>query len=572
MSFPFQNISQSANLPSVKSDSGKLNSVVSNIEDKGSIDFDSILGDALNSSTISKDQNQDPIVLSSNLNRIHSFPATIKNENFSLSNNLLMTSNQAKPNPRVEIKDRATIDSQVLKFLLSNQKDTITIDVPNSTAMFLQSEPIANKPFTLDNNKYSDPDEMFTNVTSIADKQMAFPADSDNKHLSLTLKLSDLFSSQLDGQKPIPAAISDQSGLEKHGLVNATKLMSLLKDYPDPILVEISDINNIISAQCEAKSNLLPSAEKTSFSFDLRDLVKVPEQNSKTQINGVLKSVEKPSISTAVIEVKPSENAAKLWVEFPEPNNDLTSGHLDILAQSKSILVDKADTRNSEPDSNNDTTKQASSEGNETVNPAKPKECVQSDRTPMAEKANPDNIISIPDKIVIKNDSIPRPTADLQSRTEMMTARIEDIKSAIAAAIEKQMSSVKIRLQPESLGSVNVKITWKNNDLSVGLITENKDTATLLNSNLAELKVGLENANLKIRDINVTIDDSHQNGNSNSGQNHSGGSHNNARHEHRNTDIYESAYTAPFPQSLNRIETSGLSSIINSHGWIDLKA
>jgi flagellar hook-length control protein FliK len=143
---------------------------------------------------------------------------------------------------------------------------------------------------------------------------------------------------------------------------------------------------------------------------------------------------------------------------------------------------------------------------------------------------------------------------------------LNELKNAIYQAVGKQLNSLKIKLQPENLGNVDIKLSWKNDTLQIVLKTDNESAEKLLNSNLKELKGGLENASFKVQNISVVMDNDYnpQNGGTEN-QNLGGGSHNSSRRD-ENSNSLASA------DKQNRGDDTPRKKSNPAWSWIDMEA
>jgi flagellar hook-length control protein FliK len=396
--------------------------------------------------------------------------------------------------------------------------------------------------------------------------------------------------------------------------------------------MEINNVNENISPVKNTGFDIFPKNIDSKFVFDLRDIAKSSNAMTESPVNGILTLTEKPSpvselfanrvntqtsnrISGLDKFFSPKNYAGSNSVDFNNgfnsnrpfivedsiksrfamtPNNNDNSGG-KTTAQTF-FNSEKISSDNTPTTPNNQNGKVVSSErvfkpgqsekmtageksvfsehskANGQTRPSKQQNQTPVNQTEGTKPIDSDNLMSGSMKTPGRIDAAVQSTSDSPVPAHSMELKIDELKSSITSAIDKQMTSVKIKLHPDNLGSVNVKLVWKGNDISIGLTTENKDAANILNSNLTELKGGLESANLKIRDINVTIDDNRQNGNFRGSQDFSNQSQNGNRQEQKNAQLHELAKTTKAALSPTKATISGSPVILNPRGRIDLKA
>ncbi len=175
------------------------------------------------------------------------------------------------------------------------------------------------------------------------------------------------------------------------------------------------------------------------------------------------------------------------------------------------------------------------------------------------------NILLKPEMLFAKNSS-----NKILSSPKIINA--ETIKSAILHAASNNLTSLKLRLHPESLGNIDIRMIWKNDAVSISIKADTTEAARIMTSNLADLKSGLENANFKISEISVVLDNSRNSNNynhenrefANSAAN--GGGHqrrSNSEFSNQLDKKHESEFLSDSREEYN-------ASVVR--GWIDLKA
>jgi len=83
---------------------------------------------------------------------------------------------------------------------------------------------------------------------------------------------------------------------------------------------------------------------------------------------------------------------------------------------------------------------------------------------------------------------------------------LNELRSGILYAARKNLTRVTLKLYPEGLGTVSIRLSWREDVLSASMKTNNVEAAKILSAGLTELRSGLENASLKVENLNVILD------------------------------------------------------------------
>jgi hypothetical protein len=190
--------------------------------------------------------------------------------------------------PKVETKERVSINPQILKVILANQKDTIKITLPTNFLEVLTqgthtqlnqivAQSIIPQLSNIESQVQKRP------VTGIDQKPAGVvsekgPSQSDiisSNEFTLTVDISKLFENQTgDKALKIPVTIGDSKGTNQQEMVDVSAVLDILANYSDPIEVEISNVNEKLMSVSDALSKPESIPAKSSFVFDLRDLAK----------------------------------------------------------------------------------------------------------------------------------------------------------------------------------------------------------------------------------------------------------------------------------------------------------
>lgn len=109
----------------------------------------------------------------------------------------------------------------------------------------------------------------------------------------------------------------------------------------------------------------------------------------------------------------------------------------------------------------------------------------------------------------IKFSTIGLKASDSIGNTGIKDARpmqiINKIAQEIKSIIGKEKSEINIKLEPESLGKLSVKISSENGVFNASFYAENDRAKAMIESNIASLKKTLEEQGLQINELNVFV-------------------------------------------------------------------
>jgi hypothetical protein len=549
MGFLFQNVSQLAGF--LMNDSGgSSKSIKGNGEKSETADFQSVLESMSNpKSAIQKgDSDQavdDMAYLSSLLNS--SFGA--------------ITGLDSKLNQSIEVKERAGINADLLKVLVSNQKDSITLNLSKSAISKLQ-----------DNLVMGDAQSQLTssmlNLENRVGVSFNLKALLNSKPVvdsNLAGNLSGLSIVKDTTDTTIPIITNDIYGLAHKSEPKISDLFQMLSEYPDPIDIEIGDLQDSIMVPDTvnpANSKLLSS----TFKFDLRDLLNAKPQD---KVAGILTTSEKPvgkpvQIPNTVVNLEKSPIA-----DFPLSNstaggfsldpvlNDIKSPVLfdppmDVSRQENSGFSVTATLKENKTGDDayikpilswpaaNQRNLKGRSGANAQLDDSATKPDTQSssgrkiqfasfhkntgqkngdNQTPNSKSdiqpasvkggisdlpvsAEPLETINADNPLTQNFDATLPDSAQLEQ--EQVAANVREMKNAILEAFGQKNGLVRMKLQPENLGEISIRLLWKDNGLTVSMKAENKESHKILTAGAADLKGHLEAVNLRVNEVNVS--------------------------------------------------------------------
>ena len=542
---------------------------------------------------------------------------SLLNANFATINNV-----NPKLDQRVEIKERAGISADLLSILVSNQKDTITLKLRGAAIAKLGTATSDISHFDFNNNM-------------------------ENNNIGASLNIKQLLQANLFGESLIKDSITNIElevpssveapdvvipGSQVEKTVKVSDMLQALRDYPDPIDIEIGDLDDGIIAS-DSSGNGNTKLLSSSFKFDLRDLLKAVPQE---KVQGILTTTEKslnniiydknitmpstrenPAAQIDISEIQPTvllnknigipvnKEYSAIRIAFDEIKSPVlfdpgtpasSTGNREIanpLNAGKLPSADISDAKpltesfiseSSKPETNLPENKPQALEleaviGNEKNQPRLILKGMSQKKPALVSEMAPNDkpilnssaafIDSLGDDINLIKESqspVPSPAPQIDNYKAM---NFRAIKNAIMDAFEKNSGYVKIKLHPDNLGEVNIRLLWKENGLTVHMKADNRESHKILTSGAAELKGSLESANFKVFEVNVSTQSdwdgkSHQN----SGQ-QLAGEQKQSRHQRESSNNASGQKTNNW-ESQNSNDDSTSRQKTNS--WVDLKA
>ena len=83
---------------------------------------------------------------------------------------------------------------------------------------------------------------------------------------------------------------------------------------------------------------------------------------------------------------------------------------------------------------------------------------------------------------------------------------INKIANEIRLTVDKNKTEMTIKLQPETLGKLTVKISSENGVMNASFFAENDKAKALIERNMMELKASLESQGIQVQNLTVTVD------------------------------------------------------------------
>lgn len=333
-----------------------------------------------------------------------------------------------------------------------------------------------------------------------------FPAEKNNEsNLSTEIKFS-----------PFNASIKENSFIENENGLNKKDIQ------PAPL----TDTDKLLFK--ENKQDILTSAVKNKTSIRKED--KVLESSgtrSNIELDESLKVAgkENPSSVKALSEVYPEEKSVigELIKSFNKINNSLAEEFKDYKITFKPLLT-------TENKSTNDNGQQFSKHQNEsvTLNETTSAEMKNSDSF-SKEYLNSDPIVKevTSEKIDsnIKTETVNIPVIQVlktndfniqKNNVKQMNNLIESLKYLLTerkskteikdiSVNKRTENEIELRLMPERLGKIKVKLNVLENHLNATLEVENKTVQSIVSSNIEYLKSSLTQQGLQLNSISISL-------------------------------------------------------------------
>src|SRR5690606_34854793 len=109
----------------------------------------------------------------------------------------------------------------------------------------------------------------------------------------------------------------------------------------------------------------------------------------------------------------------------------------------------------------------------------------------------------------VRSDALPLENSEV--RTGYMTVRIENWAEEMSRMLMRMdtfrgegMSAVKIKLVPDHLGQLDVRLKWQNGQLTAQFIADRLSGKELIESQVSLLRIALQNQGIQVEKIEVT--------------------------------------------------------------------
>lgn len=106
---------------------------------------------------------------------------------------------------------------------------------------------------------------------------------------------------------------------------------------------------------------------------------------------------------------------------------------------------------------------------------------------------------------ILNNNSVKNVSGETMPPTIRSSNLSEDIVKSLKYMNNNNVSDMIVKITPQELGEVSIKVTSENGIMKATITASNKDAYNILNSNLNDLTSKLSNQNIKISDVSINI-------------------------------------------------------------------
>jgi len=450
----------------------------------------------------------------------------------------------------IELKEKIDLSSEVLKLCISKSKNTVTLEIPPEISSQITDGLLAPQV----NRKAG---WSFNGNLAEIKQSLARPLDNNSAIYKISFKPADLLATEATmNNRMAQATISNPISAGIPHQVEISTLIQLVSEYPEPIRLDV-EILPEIEGEIDKALPVLPknSGVKSSFKFDLRNLFENGSAKDSGLTEGIrtitgkniskiepantglksIKSVQAAEFNNQIFNIDKGQsitghsnfnkiiqnngNAAEPKLDFGAifQMNKKTADYF-LNSNNKNSLKENNNARRN----NNDkvitmtlSEKQKAGAGESKTN-AKDNSSALSKISAGSEPVS-ENMPLSKDGVKISSEltaANPNNTITAESKlpeTAISMARaienIEEIKSNILKTSKMGRTTVKMRLHPENLGDMRIKLTWNAGKLLVDFNVETRKAGEVVSALLPELKASLEERNLKINNINLLVDE-----------------------------------------------------------------
>ncbi len=113
-------------------------------------------------------------------------------------------------------------------------------------------------------------------------------------------------------------------------------------------------------------------------------------------------------------------------------------------------------------------------------------------------------------KTFVQNSTAAVASQPLTNRNASFMQMISKISEEIRLSVDNNKTQMTIKLEPEALGRLTVKITSENGIMNASFYAENDKAKTMIENHMAELRNSLEKQGIQIQNLTVTVDQNQQ--------------------------------------------------------------
>ena len=107
---------------------------------------------------------------------------------------------------------------------------------------------------------------------------------------------------------------------------------------------------------------------------------------------------------------------------------------------------------------------------------------------------------------IFSNTMLMNSVKKVDVRSNQFMQMISKIADEIRLTVDKNKNEMTIKLQPETLGKLTVKISSENGVMNASFFAENDKAKTMIENNMIELKNSLEKQGIQVQNLTVTVD------------------------------------------------------------------
>ncbi len=507
-----------------------------------------------------------------------------------------------------ETAEPAVLSYRTVELLLSKSDDRVSMEIsPDDLALLLNKKAISALAGGIHRTETSND----AGLPRFLEPLNSLKYQAKHRITFAPVNLSDNIY-PVDGQK-IPVNVETPGLSSQPEYVSISELVSLIKGYPDPVKMEVSiPLENDPSPDLKASMQDSNMKLKAAFAFDLRQLFQM-ENTSDNAIRGLLMFSGKQNMANVIHDTINGsllpESAVADNAHGISHNSTLTDNFngsiappwhdpMDLLRypliSHRSYLFGFGAVlgRISNPigrQTLNDPAKGMTYIPSEFDNPNNPENPGRLDSRTLNTKLS-----DVPSGSKnIFNSAVQGKGADIIGESILSYARgetsvsktpaiemteprlrpvlnLNELGSGILYAARRNLTQVTLKLYPEKLGTVSVRLFWRGDLLSADMKAANVEAAKILSAGLTELKSGLERASLKVENLNVILDngkDAGAFGSSIDARSHKPGAELEDDYHNGNRQFSSRSTAGNHRKNLNRIMH------VSTHrGWIDLHA
>ena len=107
---------------------------------------------------------------------------------------------------------------------------------------------------------------------------------------------------------------------------------------------------------------------------------------------------------------------------------------------------------------------------------------------------------------IFSNTMLVNSVKKIDVRNNQFMQMISKIADEIRLTVDKNKNEMTIKLQPETLGKLTVKISSENGVMNASFFAENDKAKAMIENNMIELKNSLEKQGIQVQNLTVTVD------------------------------------------------------------------